>query len=133
MAKLSIRKFTCLDSAIADHCQRVDEAAEQARGRFLTSGAGQAMAYQSKLDDATRYLNNDAGSFPWLGAEAKAQNKSMREVAIAIVQARENWDRVGSEIEIIRLQAKSEIRSAGAPAVMHAITNKAIETLSTLT
>jgi|GEM_PF-1261505 len=132
MAKLSVRKFECQDAAIADHCLKVDQAAEEARSRFLTSGTGQAMAYQSKFEDASRFLANEAGAFPWLGAEAEIRDKTMREVATVIVETRKKWDMIGSTIEIHRLQAKQAIRDAKTPAIMHAIAESTVKALSEL-
>ena len=37
-------------------CNKIDAAAEASRQKYITSGAGQAMVYQSKASEATQFL-----------------------------------------------------------------------------
>jgi len=94
----------------------VDNSAEAARSRYLTWGAGQAMTYQEKSDEATDYVASgypaDLSSFPFIQAEVNATGKTATQTADDILTQRSAWIAVGAQIEEARLGGKANIDAA---------------------
>lgn len=77
------------------------------------------MTYEAKHREASRYPSDPP--FPFLEAEAESLGMTTAEVARSVLDARAEWERIGSQIEARRLKAKQDIRAATAPAEMYAI------------
>lgn len=93
----------------------VDAAAENERLRYITAGAGQALTYMQKSEEARRYLseeNPDADNYPLLSAEVGITAPDIRSVADIVSQAFSLWQQVGAVIEATRLGAKAAIESS---------------------
>jgi hypothetical protein len=96
----------------------IDDAAEQARLKYITPGAGQAMVYQAKQEEAQRYLatspaNNVATDWPLLSAEIGITGADLAAVANTIVTMANQWTSIAATIEAKRLAAKKAIDAAG--------------------
>jgi hypothetical protein len=102
--------------------RRIDREAELARLRYVTPGAGQAMAYKAKEEEARMIVafapgvDLDAPSFPFLALEAEATGQTLRQVAGVVVAAADLWRHVGARIEVLRLSAKRAVEAAATEA-----------------
>jgi hypothetical protein len=105
----------------AEAIDKIDMAAEAARLRFITGGAGQAMTYQTKLDQAKRQQAGDPGPFPLLLASVDVEGDTVAEVAELVIATAEQWEPIGADIEKKRLTAKRDILAAGDAAAISAI------------
>lgn len=100
----------------------IDRAAENARLRHITPGAGQAMAYQEKAEEAADYIAAGypaaTGSpptydgYPFITAEVNATGKTSTEAADDIISQRSAWVTVGAQIEQERLGGKKAVTDA---------------------
>ena len=94
----------------------IDEAAERARLRYITGGAGQAMAYQEKGEEAADYIAAgypaDLSSYPFIEAETIATGKTATQAADDIIDQKSAWITVGSHIEKVRLGGKKDVDDA---------------------
>jgi hypothetical protein len=106
--------------ALKDRLQMsIDVQAEAIRGRYITRGAGQAMAYQRKEQEARDLITGvNPIPGPHLMAEANVRGVTALDVAEAIVQLADQWAMVSAAIEAERLRAKWNI--AGATTVREA-------------
>ena len=118
MAKLAIKRFEDIDTAQVFYAKQVDEAAESARMRHLTPGAGQSMTYEAKHQEAL------AGGGPIIEAEAEALGVTTQDVIDSVLLARQKWQALSAKIESARLKAKKQIREAETAAEMHRITSE---------
>ena len=94
----------------------VDVAAETERLKYITPGAGQALTYMQKSDEARRYLsedNPDAADYPLLSAEVGITANDMAGVASTVAGAFTQWQQIGAAIEATRLGAKAAIEASG--------------------
>ena len=93
----------------------VDKAAETARLKYITAGAGQAMTYAQKADQALRYLaanEPDEADYPLLAAEVGITAADIGAVAEIVSTAYQNWQLLGAAIEAARLGTKKAIDEA---------------------
>lgn len=93
----------------------IDEAAEAERLKYITAGAGQAMTYQQKSDEAKRYLaasDPDADDYPLLSAEVGVTAADLAGVAQVVNAAFAQWQVIGAAIEKTRLATKAAIDAA---------------------
>lgn len=93
----------------------IDDAAEAERRKYITPGAGQAMTYMQKADEASRYLaagNPDASGYPLLSAEVGITAPTLQEVAQVVHAAYSQWQVIGAAIEAARLFVKAAIDEA---------------------
>lgn len=102
---------------------QIDAAAEAARQRFISPGAGQALEYEATAADASRALAmatetdlKDA-DYPWLAAErdaltASGQTFTLLEVAAMAQATTAQWAAAGSAIKRIRRTAKIKVDAA---------------------
>lgn len=115
-----------LEALKLDCVARIDEAAEIARSRFLTAGAGQALTYQRKEEEARAWTSgSDPAAFPFLASEAIATSVTVNELAAIVVLQADAWRVVGAAIEGLRMGAKKAVRDATTVAAAHAATNVA--------
>jgi hypothetical protein len=93
----------------------IDVGAEAERLKYITPGAGQAMTYQQKADEAARYLAASApkaSDYPLLSAEAGITAADIAGVAQVVSAAFAQWQAIGGAIEAVRLGAKKSIDDA---------------------
>lgn len=93
----------------------IDVAAEVARLRFITPGAGQAMVYQAKGEEARAALADTAptpDAYPLLAASLGIDGETVSEVATAILAIETQWRVVAAQIERTRLLAKRDVGAA---------------------
>ncbi len=91
---------------------QVDAAAERERARYITPGAGQAMTYQAKADEARRLAADpspDAADYPLLSAEVGITAPDLVAVGAVVLAAYQAWQVIGAAIEGARLGAKQAI------------------------
>lgn len=115
MATLNASTFASRSDAEKHFLAMVDEAAEKARQKHLTSGSGQAMTYEIKYREAL------IGSGEYIESEAAELEITLQEVINSIIEARQISDSKMAFIESKRLKAKKMIRMADNAAQMHAI------------
>lgn len=93
----------------------IDVAAEFARLRFITLGAGQAMVYQAKGEEARAALADPTPlpeTYPLLAASLGIDGETIAEVAEAILAIETQWRAVAAQIERTRLVAKRDVGAA---------------------
>lgn len=93
----------------------VDAVAETERGKYITTGSGQAMTYMQKASEAATFLaasNPVASDYPLLSAEVGITAATIGEVAAIVNAAFSQWQQVGATIEAVRLGAKAAIDAA---------------------
>lgn len=103
-------------------CLEVDNEAERERLRYITAGAGQAMVYQRKGEEARRFVAwradhsepaaPDAGTFPILEASIGVEGASLDDVASLVIATEDAWVAVAARIERARLSGKAAIDAA---------------------
>jgi hypothetical protein len=110
-----------LEERKAHALEQVDRHAEQARLRFISPGAGQALEYQATEREARDYLDAltpDLDDFPFLAAEVDAihDTSGVRPDPVAIAQMvvgqAQAWAGAGSLIKRLRRAAKMAIENA---------------------
>lgn len=111
----------------------VDAAAEAARQRYVTPGAGQALTYQEKAAQAQAYESAgapvDATPWPFVAAEAQARGVAAATAAASILAARAAWIQIGAQIEGVRIAAKAAIAQAATAAAVTSARDAAINAL----
>lgn len=90
----------------------VDEEAEAFRMQYLTPGAGQAMVYIVKEQEARAIRSNAGGDVPHLAAEARARGISVHDMAQLVISKADGWRELSAAIEGQRIAAKVAIESA---------------------
>ena len=109
------RMYFDLGAIKAELKAAVDQAAETERLNFITPGAGQAMTYQQKIDEARAFKaasSPKAADFPVLSSEVGITAETLSEVADIVLAAFAQWQQIGAMIESIRLGAKRDIEAA---------------------
>lgn len=104
-----------LAAAKADRRARIDREAEAERLKYITGGAGQAMTYQRKLEEARAAAAEqepDAEDYPLLAASVGIDGATVAAVAQVVIQMDAAWTVVGAAIEAARLGAKKAIDDA---------------------
>ena len=92
---------------------QIDSEAEAERNKYLTPGAGQAMTYQAKVEEAKRYaVEGDAGDYPFLSEEVGITASTLQGVADVIMTMHNIWLDIGRNIERARLSAKAAVDTA---------------------
>lgn len=103
-----------LDQYRALSIAALDAGAEAFRMRFITPGAGQALAYMTKLKEASDYLglpeeDITPAEFPHLVQEAAVDGMTLHQKAQQITNIAFHWGQVSSLIDATRLQKKQAI------------------------
>ncbi|MBY5709701.1 hypothetical protein [Rhizobium leguminosarum] len=104
-----------LDAVKAELKAGIDKAAEEERVKYITPGAGQAMTYLHKADQARRYVAAAEpvdSEYPLLAAEVGITASSIAGVAAVVIAAFENWQDIGGLIEAARLGTKKAVEIA---------------------
>lgn len=101
----------------------IDAAAERERLRYITPGAGQAMTYQAKVEEARRFVASGGppSDFPMLTAEIGITAIDLAGVAAVVLAAYQHWLTIGGAIEAARLAAKAAIEAAETPGDAQAV------------
>jgi len=115
----------------------IDAAAGDARGRFITTAAGQEAAYRAKYDDACRFIAagypDDVDGFPWIAAEAARSGIAPRAAADRIKQRGDAWNLVvGPAIEGHRVAGKDALASLATVADVVRTARQVIDQLAQL-
>lgn len=91
----------------------IDAEAERQRLRWITPGAGQAMTYQAKVDEARALAVDgeeaDPAHYPMLSAEIGITGATLQEVAGVVIGAYQQWQAIGAAIEAARLGGKRAV------------------------
>lgn len=128
--QIRISKFSTLEEAREYACRIVDEAAEKARSKYLTSGSGQALEYQSAYEEALAYYDNPDGVYLMLQSDVDAGTvSSLSEAADLILAMRKQWEQMGQVIRTTRLSAKHQIKLATSQQEIAQIREQAIQEL----
>lgn len=106
----------------------IDDAAEVERLKYITGGAGQAMTYARKTDEARRAQAAIAAEediqpvdYPLLAATIGIDGNTLAEVAAVIIAMDAAWAQIGAAIEAARLGAKQAIDAAEDEATARAV------------
>lgn len=94
---------------------QIDADAEAERLKYITPGAGQAMAYLQKAMEATAYLaatDPDPADYPLLAAEVGITGDTIADVAAVVDGQYQAWRLIGAAIEQARLGAKADVDAA---------------------
>lgn len=94
---------------------QIDADAETERLKYITPGAGQAMAYLQKAMEATAYLaatDPDPADYPLLAAEVGITGDTIADVATVVNAHYQAWRAIGAAIEQARLGAKAAVDAA---------------------
>ncbi|MCU0948287.1 MAG: hypothetical protein MUF47_08560 [Porphyrobacter sp.] len=96
--------------------RRINEAAGQARQRFITDLPGQEMIYKAKLNEAQAYLAagepEDLTGYPLLAAEVGITTQTAYQLAVIWLWMAEIWIQAAAQIEAIRLSGIAAVQSA---------------------
>jgi len=94
----------------------IDQAAEDARLRYITPGAGQAAVYLAKAAEADSYkaagYPSASTAYPLLTAEATATGQTKAAIADAVIAKRDAWMLVAGSIEGERIAGKAAVSAA---------------------
>lgn len=113
-----------LDEVKAGLLAKLDRDAELVRLRYITPGAGQAMTYQEKSEQASAVLDlgevaanalteaDRVAQFPVLSASVGIEADTLYAAAELVWARKEAWASLGGGIERVRLQAKKAIADA---------------------
>lgn len=114
----------------------IDEAAERARMRYLTPGAGQAQVYLEKVEEAADYIAadypSDYNGYPYIQAEVEVTDKTARQVADDIITAKSVWQAVSVQIEKARLGGKKAIEEATNTQDIKSVRNSTVASLDAI-
>ena len=119
MATLNANTFKTLPDAEANYLAAIDNAAADAR----RLDPAQAEVYREKLAQAK------AGGGPLLDAEAKALGTDAGAVRNAVLRNHNARQQSVNAVEMKRIKAKADVRSATNAAAMHRILNEFKEAL----
>ncbi|MBT2772914.1 hypothetical protein J7J47_11840 [Halomonas sp. ISL-60] len=111
MATLNASTFKSRADAEARYLSLIDAAAAEVR----SIDPAQEVVYQRKLTEAIQ------GHGSLIEAEAVAIGADVAEVAAAVVSKRDAWENYIHIVEVKRIKAKSDVRSASTPAAMHQV------------
>lgn len=114
MANLRASTYASRELAEQHHLSLIDLAAAEARHTDVS----QELIYQQKVAEAT------AGGGELLEAEAALLGKPVGELIDSVIKQHAERKRRISEIELKRIKAKADVRSATNAAAMHRIFNE---------
>jgi len=123
-----------LADAKARACAAIDSAAEAARDRYITPGAGQAMTYLRKEAQARAFAAAGyAGTVPALvQAKAAASGLTARQAADLIVATADAWEAKAAQIEQAREAGKGAVSAAVDTAAVTSAREAGLEALGAL-
>lgn len=103
---------------------QIDAEAERQRLRWITPGAGQAMTYARKVEQAKAVLSAvdpQPADYPMLAASIGIDGADIVGVANTVVAMDAAWEQIGAAIEAARLTAKQSVDAAGSMAAIEAV------------
>lgn len=126
-----VRSEHSLDHIKSDLKTRIDDMAEIVRLRYITPGAGMAMTYAEKKDQAVAVLgmgeqaanalaSHGAAEFPTLSASVPIEAASLYAAAQLVMTRYEQFAALSRVIELIRLTGKKAISDASDAAAARA-------------
>ncbi len=104
-----------LDAVKADLRLQVDTRAKSIRLQFITPGAGQALVYQRKAQEARDYLaaqSPQPEDYPVLSASVGIEGDTLSDIAQMVVAKENLWAGIAAVIEAKRLAGKAAIDAA---------------------
>lgn len=104
----------------------VDAAAEAERLKYISAGAGQAMTYARKVDEARMAdteVNPEPADYPLLAASLGIDGATIADIADVVLQMDAAWTQIGAAIETVRLATKKAISDAADAATAKAAYN----------
>jgi len=114
----------------------IDKAAENARGRYITKGAGQAATYQEKANEATNFVAagypTDLTDYLFIQAEVAATGKTAKLAVDDILAQRAAWVVVGAQIEEVRIGGKVAVKAATDLTDIESASSNTITTLESI-
>lgn len=90
----------------------IDTLAESERGKYITPGAGQALTYQRKVEEARSAMieeNPLPSDYPMLAASLGFDGNAIKEIAVVVLEMDKAWATAGGRIERVRIQAKNSV------------------------
>lgn len=99
----------------AKYITYVDSLSEKERLKYITDGAGQAMAYQQKYTEAVAFLADVSPTeekYPHIYAESGITGDTPTNTAQVMVAMHGMWQTISANIERVRLTAKKAIADA---------------------
>jgi Cft2 family RNA processing exonuclease len=99
------------DSAISQGKQRIGNAADEARKRYITAILGQPETYSEKWREVVEYRNSGTVG-RYLDKESTRRGLTVEALATEIEARRDQWDNINSSIEAERVGGKEEVGSA---------------------
>lgn len=110
----------------------IDKMCSEQRKLSITVSHGQDEVYKEKYDQACDFISGGSlfntavaeDLYPLLAAHADAFGVSIQEAADVIIEKRQQWIRLVSSIERIRLKAKHEIRNTSNDKQIHHIIDR---------
>ncbi|HWJ72604.1 MAG TPA: hypothetical protein VNX29_05485 [Kaistia sp.] len=93
----------------------IDAEAERQRLRYITAGAGQAMTYARKTEEAkaaSADATPTAEAYPLLAASVGIDGADIAAVAAVVLAMDAQWSVIGAAIEAARLSAKKAVTEA---------------------
>lgn len=126
-----IASYDALSDKKAELKKKVDDDAESVRLRYITPGAGMAMTYQEKKDQAVAViamgetasnalLNHGAAEFPTLSASVPVEAQTLFAAAQLVMSRYEAWAALSRAIESARMTGKKAIGDASDAAAAQA-------------
>src|SRR5471030_3392038 len=136
--RFDLHPFGAVDDARAWAVAEIDAAAASARGRFITTAAGQDATYRAKYDEAARFIAADypadVSAYPWIAAESSRSGMAPRAAADRIKQRGDVWNQVlGPAIEGCRIAGKGSVAAAATVAVIVRAVRLVIDQLAQIT
>jgi len=102
----------------------IDVEAERQRLRWITPGAGQAMTYARKVEQAKAVLaaqDPQPADYPMLAASIGIDGADLLTVANLIITMDQGWEQIGAAIEQARLSGKKAVDMAASIEAANAI------------
>ena len=131
--KVEVSRFDGLAAAKKAAKRAIDDAAEVARGRYLSPGSGQALEYEAVLREAQACLDGRPGDYPLLHADvSQGAAADEFEAAWQVRSANAQWEFAAAQIRAARLQAKAQIDAAQTQREVAEIREQALEDLGVL-
>ena len=106
---------TTLETIKSRAINAVDIFAEQERLKYISPGAGQAMVYQRKVEEADKLVNDanpDPLNYPLLASSIGIEGSTLQEIGELVLATRDQWLQIAALIENIRLSTKRDINEA---------------------
>lgn len=112
-SKNALHFILSLDELKINAKKKIDETAENVRLNYITSGSGQGIVYQEKVDEASDFIAEGypklTDNYPFIRAEVNATGKTSKQVVDDIIAAKSTCISKLAVIEEERLKGKKKI------------------------